>query len=156
MSDKLLKDEGAREPFRNKFVIDDVARITFDNKLYDYKLVIYNYPKKPLNVEDHEKKGFEIVYSTEHVEDDRSFSPDSADRGTEKLRAQPVLKTTSDGYQEVLMRRLKTRARQEDIKSLKAQKEKYLRSTKKHGNELHLDDGEITNDELNNNTKFED
>ncbi len=145
-----LKEESARDPFRPKFVVDDVARITKDDVNFTYKMVIYNYSRLPNNVPDHEKQGYEIVYSTEHIEDDRKFSPDNKKSEEESLRPAPVIKRTIDGYDMVLMRipkelekkNAKLRADLED------QRRKGLKVKRnKAGVPVDINDGEIN---LNN------
>lgn len=145
MANVKLHKEQTREEFRSKFVVDSVARITKDLDKYDYKLVIYNYKHDPLAVEKHEQAGFEVVYSTEHVDDDRKFAPGA--EKPEELRPKPVLKTTKDGYTQVLMRRLKTAAKAYALKKAKEEDIKRRRSSKSKVTEtpglVKIDDGEI-------------
>lgn len=154
MTQQLKKTEGAREDFRSKFTADNVARVKQDPN-YNYKLVIYNYPKMPHNFDHHEKNGYEVVYSMDSIEDDRKFSPDNKDE--EKLRPSPVTKRTVDGYEQVLMRILKTKERANKIKASQEDQAKYVRSSKsrvsKKQNVITIDGGEVTNsnNEENNN-----
>lgn len=147
MTAKLKKEEGARDPFRPKYVVDDVARITKDDATYAYKLVIYNYKHLPMNVPLHEARGYEIVYSTEHIEDDRKFS---ANRGKdeEALRPRPVTQSTNDGYDQVLMRipkeLEKTNAKNNALKRAADHKRaNKKRKVSREANTVSINDGEI-------------
>lgn len=152
MATKLYKEEGAREPFRPRFNLDAVARIKRDDVNFNYKLVIYNYKHRPDAVAEHEAMGYEVVYSTDHIEDDRKFASGTTAEG-ESLRPRAVLKTTKDGYEQVLMRISKERQKENQAKADERRTERYKRSVKgikTADGHVRVNDGEINLNQLNN------
>lgn len=104
---KIKDIDDAREKFRSKLKKMNVAKVLKDNKDYIVKGVIINYSEKGVsglddNFDNHDSRGWEIIMSTDPVEDDRLFSPDNSKE--ESLRAKPVTKTTKDGFTMVFMR----------------------------------------------------
>lgn len=126
---QLKKDEGAREPFRRHLAIDKVARVKQDPN-YSYKLVIWDYPKNPMNFDKHEAKGYEVVYSQDSVEDDRGYTPNTGVQDQEKLRMVAVTNRTTDGYNQVLMRISKLKEIANKRQEHKENEDKYKRSSK--------------------------
>lgn len=132
---------------RPKQTVDDIA--TFEKEPgYVYKGVITNYKHIPLNVEEHEKRGYEVVWAKKPMVDDRSFSPDNSMK--ESTLPTPIMKTTADGYKMILMR-----ISEEDFTAIKEQEaidyqNKYKKSVtslstrkgevKAHGGEINLGD----------------
>ncbi len=104
MPERPSKPSNAYEKFRPNVIIDQVTAYLekYREPGYVYKGVIMNYKHLPLNVINHEKVGYEIVYSTHQFSDDRTFAPDSAKHDSSVPK--PVIKSTSDGYQYLLMR----------------------------------------------------
>lgn len=145
------------QPYRPKVVIDAIAAFLEEYKEpgYIYKGVATNYRTKPTNVLDHEKAGYEIVYSTATFKDERCFTPDN--NKSESTVPGPVMKTTADGIQYILMRISEERAHQNDLDRVKADAAKYKRSVKnisRTGNTVKVNDGEILytnpNGDINN------
>lgn len=120
----------AYELWRPKVVVDAIAEYMDKHKEkgYIYKGVIMNYPLLPLNVQDHEKMGYEIVYSTHQFVDNRGFAPDVEKKDTSVPA--PVIKNTKDGYQYLLMRIDEKKAQENEMNRSKRDKERHLKSVK--------------------------
>lgn len=136
---------------RPKTTVDDIATFQDQEEGWTYKGVCVNYKHIPLNVEYHEKQGYEIVWAKKPVVDDRSFSPDNSLK--ESTLPQPIMKTTADGYKYIFMR-----IRNEDLKAVKEQEaldyaKKYKKSVEKltlKKGQVNVKDGEIKLGDTNN------
>ncbi len=136
MSTKLKKTEGARPKFRPNFIIDDIAvAMKNPDPNYSYVGVIYDRGvhrnENPYDVEQHEAKGYEVVYSTERWTDDRKNSPDNSteDHSVPK----PCIKKTAQGETYVLMRILKTKEAENAKAESDENTKRYWNSTKRKG-----------------------
>lgn len=90
-----------RKQFRQPLYVQNIHQLTEYDSAYDYKNVIFTYRNKPGRIDKYLDLGWEIVESTDHLKDDRSFTPNSK---KEKLRPQEIITTTTDGHKQVLMR----------------------------------------------------
>src|ERR1700720_2741786 len=99
-----VKDESEPlegKPFRPEIIIDEIASIPKEPG-YIYKGVAMNFKHLPYNVENHEKVGYEIVYSKKPMKDERVFAPDC--KTSDSMRPSPVIKTTAQGTKYLVMK----------------------------------------------------
>lgn len=118
MSTKIKKDN-LRKLFRPKLFVQNIHQLEDYDPNYEYKNVIFTYRHDPGRVQRYLENGWEIVESTETDVDDRSFTPNSKE---DNLRPQPVTSTTKDGYEQVLMRCLKSRRAENEKAKLEERK----------------------------------
>lgn len=117
--------------FRPKMHQDTFLAFLKENKEpgYIYKGVATNLDHLEDNVDRHLEAGYEFVYSTKPMADDRTFSPGSETQ--DSIRPQLVLKTTKDGKtQYVMMRISEQKANEMTEQRIKAEHEKYMKSVK--------------------------
>lgn len=134
--------------FRPNFVVNVLAGLPKEEG-YVYKGVIMNYKHLPLNVDNHEKDGYEIVYDTFSVQDDRKFSPNTNQEANRV--PSPVIGRTGDGYDYVVMKISKEKERENALRNAKRDKEQYKASVggniKRTGKDsVHIQGGEINFD----------
>lgn len=109
---------------------------------YDYRWVITDvgYMKSETEFErvDHFiDNGWDVVYSEERPEDERSVAPDNDTKNSDRLK--PVTKKLKGGSMATLMKCLKTRRQENEIEKARRDKEAHDRSAKsikKQGNEV--------------------
>lgn len=89
-----------RKRFRPNMYVENINQLTEYDPNYDYKNVIYTYKHDPGRITRYEDLGWEVVISTDHLTDDRAFTPTSK---KEKLRPSEIISNTSDGHKQVLM-----------------------------------------------------
>ncbi len=131
-----------RESFRPNLFVKSIHQVENRDPAFEYKNVIYTYKHDPNRVSRYLDAGWEVVESTEQLEDDRDFSPKDT---KEKLRPQPVRSKTRCKNEQVLMRILKTRRAENQLNDKKARDELSARQsrqrgetvTHKKGNEIH-------------------
>ena len=151
MSTKIKKVE-VREPFRPKVNVQNINTISNYDPTYEYKNVIWTYTNDPTRVQRYEEAGWEVVYSTEKLIDDRLFVPNDKE---DSLRPKAVTSKTKCGHQQVLMRCVNTR-RAENEKSKKLERQKrsdaqvFRRggSVERKGNQVITRDSEINENSL--------
>lgn len=108
-----------KESFRPNLFVKNINQVIDRDPAYEYKNVIFTYKHDPSRVSRYMEAGWEVVETTERLEDDRDFSPKDT---KEKLRPQPCITKTRDKHEQVLMRILKT-ARAENNKKAKQERE---------------------------------
>lgn len=148
-----IPSELSNTTFSPELIIDSIAEVP-ERKGYTRKAVAYNnrHLGNQVNVTNHQKAGYEIVYSnTETIKDTRAFSPDNHKEVSSVPSA--VLKTTSDGVKYVLMeiqtKELYTLKEKESAKNLY----NFTKSAKgikaKKDGSLHIDGGFINDQNPN-------
>jgi hypothetical protein len=126
-----------------KVVVNAIALVP-ERAGWTRKGVITNYPRLPLNYQNHVAAGYQLVYSLESMTDERKFGPNS--NASTNTVPSPVTHTTADGYHIVLMEIEDHKLMQFKDKEAKESDKKYKQSVKsqnRKGNQLHTDGGEI-------------
>ncbi len=108
-----------KETFRPNLFVKNINQVIDRDPAFEYKNVIFTYKHDPSRVQRYLNAGWEVVETTEPLEDDRDFSPKDT---KEKLRPQPCVTKTRDKHEQVLMRVLKTTRAENQLKS-KAERE---------------------------------
>lgn len=122
-----------RDRFRPTLTVNDIHQIEEYDPAYDYKNVIFTYRHDPRNVEKHLERGWEIVMTTQPTVDDRSFTPNSKE---EKLRPQECITKTKDKHEQVLMRILKTKRKQNAVDDYKQRENLLMQEAKRRGDKI--------------------
>lgn len=105
-----------KETFRPNLFVKNINQVIERDPAYEYKNVIFTYKHDPSRVSRYIDLGWEVVETTERLEDDRDFSPKDT---KEKIRPQPCITKTRDKHEQVLMRILKTQRAENTLKSKK-------------------------------------
>ncbi len=108
-----------KETFRPNLRVRNINQVIDRDPAFEYKNVIFTYKHDPSRVNRYEEAGWEIVMTTEPLDDDRDFTPTDK---REKIRPQECITKTRDKHEQVLMRILKT-ARAENQLKAKAERE---------------------------------
>lgn len=139
MSTKIKKDD-LRNKFRPRLFVQNIHQLENYDPAYEYKNVIFTYRHDPGRVQRYLENGWEIVESTEHTVDDRSFTPNSKE---DNLRPQPVTSTTRDGLEQVLMRCLKTRREDNEAKKRQTREDLMDQQARRRGGRIERKGNEI-------------
>lgn len=135
----LIKEESVEtqeidyyERFRSNLGLNKIAGLP-DRVGYTRKGVITNYPASAglelvRNFDNHVKMGYRLVLSTESIQDDRKFSPNTNSRPN--TVPAPIVGRTSDGFDYVVMEIENTKLTEEMKKRNKEEYEKYLASVR--------------------------
>lgn len=112
---------------------------------YDYKWVISTYEHEgPERIERYIDNKWDVVYSSEAVQDDRKDTPNS---NKEELRQAPVTRTSRGGHQMVLMRRKVEDSQASELAKAERDKKAFERSAgrrvKRRGNEEYVTEADI-------------
>lgn len=102
-----------RESFRPNLFVKSINQVSNRDPAYEYKNVIFTYKHDPNRVSRYLDAGWEVVETTEQLEDDRDFAPKDK---KEKLRPQPCITKTRDKHEQVLLRILKTDRAENELK----------------------------------------
>ncbi len=136
-----------KESFRPNLFVKNINQVIDRDPAYEYKNVIFTYKHDPSRVSRYIDLGWEVVETTERLEDDRDFSPKDT---KEKLRPQPCITKTRDKHEQVLMRVLKTTRAENTLKSKKerdmmSQRQSQLRgeTVTRKGNEIFTQGSEL-------------
>lgn len=108
-----------KESFRPNLFVRNINQVVDKDPAYEYKNVIFTYKHDPGRISRYMDLGWEVVETTERLEDDRDFSPKDS---KEKIRPQPCITKTRDKHEQVLMKILKT-SRVENNKKAKQERE---------------------------------
>lgn len=119
-----------KETFRPNLFVKNINQVVDRDPAYEYKNVIFTYKHDPGRVSRYMEAGWEVVETTERLEDDRDFSPKDT---KEKLRPQPCITKTRDKHEQVLMRVLKTRRAENNLKAKQEREMLSARQSKLRG-----------------------
>lgn len=123
--------ETFRKHFRPELDVNDILQWVDQDPAYQYKNVIMDYKiEGPKRVERYMDAGWEPVETTGSLKDDRSFTANSKES---KLRPQYCISTTSDGHKQILMRILRTKHDENQLKKKDAREQLSLRNAKQNG-----------------------
>lgn len=139
-----------KKQFRPAMFIQNIHQVEERDPNYEYRNVIFTYRTDPNRVQRFLDQGWEVVESTEQLQDDRDFTPNSKD---EKLRPQPIITRTKCGNEQVLLRCLKTRREENELKKKKARDDAQLNALRQRGANVTQRGGEtiVTDAEINEN-----
>ena len=119
-----------KETFRPNLFVRNINQVVDKDPAYEYKNVIFTYKHDPGRVSRYMSLGWEVVETTEQLEDNRDFSPKDT---KEKLRPQPCITKTRDKHEQVLLRILKTQRAENVLKSKKEREALSARQSQLRG-----------------------
>jgi hypothetical protein len=119
-----------KESFRPNLFVRNIHQVVDRDPAYEYKNVIFTYKHDPARVSRYLDRGWEVVETTEHLSDDRDFSPKDT---KEKLRPQPCITKTRDKHEQVLMRILATKRKENQLADKEARDNIQLRQSQQRG-----------------------
>lgn len=119
-----------KESFRPNLFVRNINQVVDKDPAYEYKNVIFTYKHDPSRVARYIDLGWEVVETTERLEDDRDFSPKDT---KEKIRPQPCITKTRDKHEQVLMKILKTTRAENNLKSKKERESLSVRQSQLRG-----------------------
>ena len=137
-----------KETFRPNLFVKNIHQVLDRDPAFEYKNVIFTYKHDPNRVKRYLDAGWEVVETTEPLDDDRDFTPTDK---KEKLRPQPCITKTRDKHEQVLLRILRTRREENQLKA-KAEREMLsARQSQLRGDKVTRKGNEIftTGSELN-------
>lgn len=129
-----------KEKFRPSLFVKNIHQVTNRDPAFEYKNVIFTYKHDPDRVNKYISAGWEVVETTEPLEDDRDFTPTDK---KEKLRPQPCISKTRDKHEQVLMRILKTQRADNQIKAKRERDEMSARQSRSRGETVTRNGNEI-------------
>jgi hypothetical protein len=129
-----------KESFRPNLLVKNINQVVDRDPAYEYKNVIFTYKHDPSRVNRYVEAGWEIVETTEQLADDRDFSPKDS---KEKIRPQPCITKTRDKHEQVLMRILKTKRTENELKKKKDRELLQARQSQLKGEKITRDGNEI-------------
>ena len=136
-----------KESFRPNLFVKNINQVIDQDPAYEYKNVIYTYKHDPNRVARYLDAGWEVVMTTERLEDDRDFSPKDT---KEKIRPQECITKTRDKHEQVLLRILKTTRAENQLTSKDERERLHLRQSQQRGetvtrkgNEVHTRGSEL-------------
>lgn len=129
-----------KETFRPNLFVKNINQVIERDPAYEYKNVIFTYKHDPSRVSRYMDLGWEVVETTERLEDDRDFSPKDT---KEKIRPQPCITKTRDKHEQVLMRILKTQRAENTLKSKKEREMLSARQSQLRGETVTRNGNEI-------------
>lgn len=119
-----------KESFRPNLFVRNINQVVDKDPAYEYKNVIFTYKHDPSRISRYLEAGWEVVETTERLEDDRDFSPKDT---KEKIRPQPCITKTRDKHEQVLMRILKTQRADNNVKAKKEREALSARQSQLRG-----------------------
>lgn len=119
-----------KESFRPNLFVRNINQVVDKDPAYEYKNVIFTYKHDPSRVSRYMEAGWEVVETTEQLEDNRDFAPKDT---KEKIRPQPCITKTRDKHEQVLMRILKTQRAENHLKSKKEREALSARQSQARG-----------------------
>lgn len=122
-----------KESFRPNLFVRSIQQAVDRDPAYRYKNVIFTYKHDPARVSRYLDRGWEVVNTTEPLEDDRDFSIKDT---KEKIRPQPCISKTKDKQEQVLMRILWTLDEQNRNKDNKDRAMLQLRQSQSRGEKV--------------------
>jgi hypothetical protein len=155
---KLQKDE-LRKSFRPTLRVKSIAKMSKEDPNNIYKEVRYDDRMDPNGerIDRYLEKGWEIVSSDEHLQDDRSNAPKSKEDN--KLRPSPSVRSGKGGAQFVLMRKSKEQFQSDEASKVKRYEDRYFRSSSKKvtrdGENVNVTLHEVNENNLNRNNSEE-
>lgn len=129
-----------KESFRPNLFVKNIHQVIDRDPAYEYKNVIFTYKHDPNRVSRYMEAGWEVVETTEPLADDRDFSIKDT---KEKIRPQPCISKTKDKHEQVLMRVLKTKRAENNLKSKKARDALRLRQSRQDGEVITVEGNNI-------------
>lgn len=129
-----------KETFRPNLFVKNINQVIERDPAHEYKNVIFTYKHDPSRVSRYMDLGWEVVETTERLEDDRDFSPKDT---KEKIRPQPCITKTRDKHEQVLMRILKTQRAENTLKSKKERERLSARQSQLRGETVTRNGNEI-------------
>ena len=129
-----------RESFRANLFVRNINQVIEQDAAYEYKNVIFTYKHDPGRVSRYLDSGWEVVETTEQLADDRDFSPKDS---KEKLRPQPCVTKTRCKNEQVLMKILKTKRAENQLKSKKEREMLSARQSQLRGETITRKGNEI-------------
>lgn len=129
-----------RESFRPNLFVKDIHQVIDRDPAYEYKNVIFTYKHDPGRVSRYIEAGWEVVETTEKLADDRDFSPKDT---KEKIRPQPCITKTRDKHEQVLMRILKTKRSENELKKRAVREALRARQSARDGEKVTRKGNEI-------------
>lgn len=129
-----------KETFRPNLFVKNIHQVIDRDPAYEYKNVIFTYKHDPTRVNRYLEQGWEIVETTQPLEDDRDFSPTDK---KEKLRPQPCITKTRDKHEQVLMRILSTKRAENQLKAKKQRDELSARQSRARGETVTRNGNEV-------------
>lgn len=134
-----------RNSFRPALQVKSINQLKKENPNFHYKLVRYDDALNPDGdrLDRYLDKGWEIVSSTDTLDDDRSTAPKSKEEDT--LRPKPMTKSGKGGAQFVVMRVTKDQFTQNQQERVNRDLDRLAAKTKvkRSGNNIHITDTEI-------------
>lgn len=128
-----MSKEDLRAQFRPTLFTQNIHQVEDYDPAYEYKNVIFTYRHDPSRVDRYVKEGWEVVETTAPLRDDRSFSPSEK---KEKIRPQPCITKTRDKHEQVLMRILKTKRAENQLRNKDERERLSLRDSQKRGEKV--------------------
>ncbi len=119
-----------KETFRPNLFVKSIHQVENRDPAFEYKNVIFTYKHDPNRVSRYLDAGWEVVETTEPLADDRDFTPTDK---KEKLRPQPCISKTRDKHEQVLLRILRTRRNENQLKAKQERDELRARQSKQRG-----------------------
>ena len=119
-----------KETFRPNLFVRNIHQVLDRDPAYEYKNVIFTYKHDPNRVSRYMDAGWEVVETTEPLADDRDFSPKDT---KEKIRPQPCITKTRDKHEQVLMKILKTKRAENNLKAKQEREMLSARQSKSRG-----------------------
>lgn len=129
-----------KETFRPNLFVKNINQVVDRDPAFEYKNVIFTYKHDPSRVQRYLEAGWEVVETTEPLEDDRDFSPTDK---KEKLRPQPCITKTRDKHEQVLLRVLRTRRADNQLKAKSERELLSARQAKARGDTVTRKGNEI-------------
>ncbi len=122
-----------KETFRPNLRVKNINQVIDRDPAFEYKNVIFTYKHDPSRVNRYEAAGWEIVMTTEPLDDDRDFTPTDK---KEKIRPQECITKTRDKHEQVLMRILKTTRAENQLKAKAEREELSARQSRSRGEQV--------------------
>ncbi len=119
-----------KESFRPNLFVKSINQVVDQDPAYEYKNVIYTYSHDPRRVSRYIEAGWEVVETTVQLADDRDFSIKDT---KEKIRPQPCISKTKDKHEQVLLRVLRTRRADNNLKNKKEREQLSARQSQLRG-----------------------
>jgi hypothetical protein len=145
---KINKDT-AREKFRKTCGIKDIQAQHVEDPNYEYAWKDASTHEGLRKIDRFIDAGWEVVYSTEKVKDDRSTASNQDGKDND-LRQSPLMVTTRSGHNMFRMRILKT-LREENAKAAKLKRMAELKRKQKivsDGYNIHMTGSEVDPNKL--------
>lgn len=130
-----------RKQFRPELDVKDILQWIDRDPAYEYKNVIMDYKSEGAKrVERYIDAGWEPMETTENLKDDRSFTANSKEG---KLRPNYCISTTSCGHKQILMRILKTKRAENELKKKADREALRTEQSRKRGERIEKRGNEV-------------